>query len=204
MLISLIYVRIMNFIGLKGPDIVMPIPDNTIGRIIYLLQFVFIPAFLEELLFRGVLLERLRKYGNVFAIVMSSFVFAMMHGNTVGFLFIFILGLVFAYMAILSESLIPSIIMHLLNNSIAVLSSNFENDLWVASAISISIFALGIVGIIVTAVYIYTNKNKTQFRVSKEKGSITSKVYDFLLTPGMIIFTCVTIALIVLAEIFAT
>ncbi|NLL91116.1 MAG: CPBP family intramembrane metalloprotease [Ruminococcaceae bacterium] len=203
MLISLIYVSIMNMLGLKGVDIVIPFPDNTIGRVIYLLQYALMPAFLEELLFRGVLLERLRKYGNVLAITMSSLVFALMHGNAVGFLFIFMLGLVFGYMTVISESLIPSIIMHLLNNSVALLSSNFENDIWVTSAISISIIALGIVGIIVTAVYISTNKNKKQFRVPREKGPIMNRVYNFLLTPGMIIFICATFAMTVLVEIFA-
>ncbi|NMA06269.1 MAG: CPBP family intramembrane metalloprotease [Ruminococcaceae bacterium] len=203
MLISLIYVSIMNMLGLKGVDVVIPFPDNTVGRIIYLLQYALMPAFLEELLFRGVLLERLRKYGNVLAITMSSLVFALIHGNVVGFLFIFMLGLVFGYIAVLSESLIPSIIMHLLNNSIALLTSNFENDVWAISAISISIIAFGIVGIIVTAVYISTNKYKKQFSVPREKGPIMSRVYNFLLTPGMIIFICVTLAMTVMVEIFA-
>lgn len=76
---------------------------------------------LEELIFRGVLLEGLRKYGNAFGIILSSILFGLMHQNFAQCLPAFCMGLVWATIAIKSGSLLPSMFMHILNNTLSAI-----------------------------------------------------------------------------------
>ena len=66
--------------------------------------------------FRGILMGTLRKYGDAFAILASSVMFGAMHGNTTQIVFAFILGLIFAFVDCKANSIVPSIIIHFLNN----------------------------------------------------------------------------------------
>ncbi len=96
--------------------------------LIYLYICVAGPV-LEELIFRGVLLEGLRKYGNFFGIVMSSVLFGLMHQNAQQCIPAICMGMVMAYMAVKSGSLLPSIFIHILNNSLsAVLMAMIESQ----------------------------------------------------------------------------
>ncbi len=76
---------------------------------------------LEELIFRGVLLEGLRKYGNLFGIIMSAVLFGLMHQNIAQCLPAIAIGLVWGYIAVKSGSLIPSIFLHILNNTMSAI-----------------------------------------------------------------------------------
>ncbi|MCM1578884.1 MAG: CPBP family intramembrane metalloprotease [Ruminococcus sp.] len=78
------------------------------------------PVF-EELIFRGVLLEALRKYGNAFGIIASSIMFGLAHANYIQFIPAMVIGMVWAYTAVKTGSLIPSMVMHIINNTIASL-----------------------------------------------------------------------------------
>lgn len=88
--------------------------------ILYIVSTAVMPAFAEELAFRGVFMNVMRKYGDAFAIVTSSVLFGAMHGNTTQIIFAFSLGLVFAYMDCKANSIVPSVIIHFLNNFYAV------------------------------------------------------------------------------------
>lgn len=90
------------------------------GIIFSFLQSAIIPAFVEEFAIRGVVLQSLRRFGDKFAIIMSALVFALMHGNMVQIPFAFIAGIAFGYIVIKTGTLWSSIIIHFINNSIAV------------------------------------------------------------------------------------
>lgn len=74
---------------------------------------------LEELLFRGVFLDALKKYGNAFGIIMSSILFGLMHQNFTQCLPAMIMGFFFAAVTLKSGSLIPAIIIHIINNTLS-------------------------------------------------------------------------------------
>ena len=88
--------------------------------LLYYLSVAVMPAFAEEFAFRGVILGSLRKYSDALALVVSSAMFALMHGNFVQIPFTFCCGLVFGFAAIKTNSLLPSIVMHFLNNGLSV------------------------------------------------------------------------------------
>lgn len=70
----------------------------------------------EELVFRKVLLERLRNYGDAIAILVSGLCFGFYHGNIAQFLYASVLGFIFAYVAIRTEDIRYTIVLHILVN----------------------------------------------------------------------------------------
>ncbi len=75
--------------------------------------------FVEELFFRGFLYDAIRKqWGSFFAILITSGLFAYVHESWFAFVPIFFLGMVLAYLREKRGSLIPSITMHIVHNSV--------------------------------------------------------------------------------------
>ena len=88
--------------------------------LLYYLAVSVMPALAEEFAFRGVIMGSLRGYSEGLALVVSSAAFALMHGNFVQIPFTFCCGLVFGLLVIKSNSLLPAIIVHFLNNGLSV------------------------------------------------------------------------------------
>ncbi len=79
----------------------------------------------EELLFRGMLYPVLRKqWGPVLAVIASAAIFAAVHFVLILFPALFILGLMLALLREWSKSIIPSILMHAMQNTIALVGIN--------------------------------------------------------------------------------
>ncbi len=80
------------------------------------IKLAIVPAFCEELLFRGLILDRLSRFGRAKAIFISALLFSLMHQNPAQMLYTFILGLVLGYMFFESGSIWGGIILHFVNN----------------------------------------------------------------------------------------
>jgi hypothetical protein len=100
------------------------IASKTSGTMILnLLNIALVPAFAEELFFRGVfqkIFTNLFKSGHV-AIWITAFLFSSIHFQFFGFLPRLILGLVFGYLFFWSENLWLPIISHFINNAFPVI-----------------------------------------------------------------------------------
>lgn len=95
--------------------------DTLTDKIVYFTCVAIVPALTEEFTFRGVILNYLRKYGDGFAVLVSSILFGLVHGNLVQIPFAFIVGLVCGYITIKTGTILPSVLLHLLNNGTSVL-----------------------------------------------------------------------------------
>lgn len=96
----------------------------------YLLIFFLVSLLgplVEEIIFRGVMLERLgAKYGYMKGIVISSFIFGILHIDFVG---AFIFGVVLSIVYLKSRSLLLPFLIHAVNNGTAMLFY-FYDDLF--------------------------------------------------------------------------
>lgn len=88
--------------------------DMSLGEV-FLFTCVFAPV-LEELLFRKLLVDRLTRFGEKTAILVSAFAFGLFHGNVTQFVYATLIGLVLAYVYCKSGKLIWSILIHLAIN----------------------------------------------------------------------------------------
>lgn len=124
---------------------------NLSGIIMSFIATALLPAFLEEFAIRGVVMQSLRRYGDMFAIVMSSFVFSLMHANMIQIPFAFIAGIGIGYAVIKTGTIWTGVIIHFINNSLAVISMVAMNNLpekadWIFVIVMYTlIFAAGII-----------------------------------------------------------
>lgn len=108
------YVGITYFeseVFLETPDAI-PFSLKSENSFLHLLGTMVLPAVLEEIAFRGILLEEYRSYGSFWAILTSSLMFAMLHldaGNLVYYLF---MGIVLGVITLATESIFPAMILH--------------------------------------------------------------------------------------------
>jgi membrane protease YdiL (CAAX protease family) len=166
-------------------------PSSTLDIIMIFIGTSLIPPLVEEFALRGVLLQSLRKYGNLFAIVTSAFVFGVFHGNAVQMPFAFLCGLVIGYAVVATESLWTGVIIHGLMNGMSAISSALiyyfdeyvsNTFFYIGSAVGIT---AGIIGII-----IYLTKYKNDDTL-KDNGSCSDmtlgeKFIKFNTSPVMI------------------
>ena len=91
-------------------------PTTPLGIAMYLIQLAVVPALVEEYALRGVVMMPARKFGNWFAILVSSALFGMMHGNLVQAPFAFIVGIGIGYFVIVTGSMWTGVMIHFCNN----------------------------------------------------------------------------------------
>ena len=90
--------------------------------LLFLVIVGLIAPLLEEIIFRGFLFGTLRNSFSPWrSMVYSSLLFAALHQSLVAFLPIFFLAMVLAYLYEKTGSLWPSIILHMVNNTVATL-----------------------------------------------------------------------------------
>jgi len=96
---------------------------STKGLLINIFMIAILPAFAEEILFRGALASMFKGWTkNVhLAVFLSSFIFAAIHLQFYGFLPRFLLGMALGYLFFWSGSLWLPIVAHFTNNFLSVI-----------------------------------------------------------------------------------
>ena len=178
--------------------------SGTAENIIYFIAIAVVPPIIEEFLFRGAILGSLRKHGDALAIVVSAVMFGFAHSNFIQTPVTFLTGLVLAYLTVKTNSLIPAIIIHFVNNSSSVafsLLSQLKLDEMIYSVIDFSIALVFVLsGLICTAMLIKKFGNKLfEFDSTPEdnpNGLTMAKRLRYVFTsPWMIIYTAVVLLL---------
>lgn len=78
------------------------------------------PALCEELIYRGVLFRGYRKSGVLIAVLLTAFLFGMMHMNLNQFSYAFVLGVIFAFVTEIIGSILPAVLLHIYINGKSV------------------------------------------------------------------------------------
>ncbi len=130
-----------------------------------LIAGVFLMPAGEELLYRGLLLHGfLNRYGAKIAIVLSAFLFALMHGNLWQFPTALCYGIFLAWCCVRARSLVPCIFAHAANNSFSFTLLAIQNEAPARASSGTAQIALSaylywaVVGLILAAMGIYLAK----------------------------------------------
>lgn len=118
-------------LGLLGysMDQTLPMPLDSAGFVILaIVTLALVPAVCEEFLFRGLILNGLRKYGMWFSVLISALLFSLMHMNLLQLPYTFILGVIFGLVVYYTRNIWLSVIMHFLNNATSILIMAFSQD----------------------------------------------------------------------------
>lgn len=99
------------------------VPDVTGWKVVPVLIVVaVIPAFMEEILFRGIILNNAEgELGSARVILVSGFCFSLYHGSVEQTVYQFIIGCLFGFLAVRSRSLGPVILTHFINNALIII-----------------------------------------------------------------------------------
>lgn len=146
----------------SSPSIVV---ENIWQFLYFTLTLAVAPAIFEEIFFRGILLNSFGKKNTLLSVVLVSFCFALYHCNLSQFVYQFIYGVAFSFVAIGLKSVIPCIISHFLNNFIVLL--------FYFIGISVDLFSLlliiiGIICLVLLVVLIIVEFRKNKL-YNKEK-----------------------------------
>lgn len=147
----------------------------------------------EELVFRGFVLRSLDKYGKNLAIVISSALFGIMHGNIPQAVFAFLTGLVFGYVAS-KYSIVWCIILHILNNM--VLGDLLNLALSGLSETMQEIIFLGIMSVFtIVGIIVLIVKRRTVIDFVKQNRSQRPNFRWIATCSGVVIYFLVNLAL---------
>lgn len=144
-------------------------PDFSLsGGFLYnLLTFISVvilaPIF-EELIFRGTILQVLSKYNKVFAILVTSLLFGLLHLNMTQAVPAFFMSLILCYMCLKTDSLLVTILAHAGNNLLALMSVYSDNFV----LITVVIMAFVIYGLIT----IILKSKEIDVFIKEEKTSV--------------------------------
>ena len=95
------------------------------------LLVAILPGICEEFMHRGILLRGLSKEkGVMYALVVSSILFGLMHLNIVQVFYASILGFLIGFVSVIGKSIYPAIIIHFMNNFLNVYLSYAEPNGW--------------------------------------------------------------------------
>lgn len=174
-IIYMIYSTIFITFGLHIPEPDFSFPKQREFLILFLVYVCLLGPILEEVIFRGFILRSMQKYGNLTAMIVSSLLFSMFHLNLVQFVNPVLMGIVLAFIAIKSQSIFPSIIAHIFNNTITFIAAGIS-----LFKIPILEYTFGIlyffVGII--ALILFITKYKEEFMKLIKEDTRILKTYE--------------------------
>ncbi len=149
-----------------------PIPGTPFEFALSIISVALLPALLEEFLFRGIFLCEFLKYGKTFAIVISAFFFASVHGSIEQMMYSFVYGIIFGYIAIKTGSLTTGIIIHFINNAysciVDYLSGIYDTNIF-RDIITVINFSLIFIGLVIAVCKLLLNNIGYHERTDSEK-----------------------------------
>lgn len=207
---------ILESMGVYVNDLSSPLPDTVLEFILYFLAVVICAPLFEELLFRGILMTRLMRFGGWFSAITTGILFGVFHQNHEQMFYAAAFGILLGFIDIKAGSIIPSIIAHVIFNVYAFVSTvvlsftNYEEcladpsialdgpaiALYLSNLLDFIIYALIVVAIIALVIEIV--RDRSQFKLPKgdsglNKGEKLSGYIAHGATVAFIIFMILTI-----------
>lgn len=182
-LLTIIFGFVGNFLSSLLPfetvDVTGTILANlSIELIIYT---TILGPILEELLFRGIFLKSLSKYGKTAAILLSTILFAFAHSNVHQSIAVIGMGLTLGYAAV-RFGLIYSIILHIIHNSMVTIvgflvAKNSESLLSIPVILIITAMIIGIVRLFNHLKSTKTTKENKEFELKSIRNLSSSPIF---------------------------
>ena len=145
-LVSYLTSLLLGLLGVQGSTV----EDAPLFEMIIL--HALVPSVLEEMLFRYLPMKLIMPYSKRFCVCLSSVYFALAHMNLYQLPYALLAGAIFILIDVWADSILPSFILHLLNNVVSVLwikySSSSEFSMWFIIILS-SLAVLSLIPLVV-------------------------------------------------------
>ena len=210
--------------GVYINDGATPPPNGVAEHITYFMLAVICAPIFEEILFRGVLLTPLTKYGSWFAAVTTGLLFGLYHQTHTQFLFATVFGIILAFIDMRAGSVIPSIIAHACFNAYSYLTTltlSFTNyaqtladpqltldgpaiALALVGALQLIMYALMLSALILLVYEIVKDKKQFIFRKTDCSLSIGTRISAFITHPLTVLLLIITLMSIASSAVMET
>ncbi len=145
-------------------------PTSVTEFIIGIIVLCLLPAILEELFCRGIILREYERYGALFAVLAAASMFALLHMTVASFVYTWVLGIVLAIVVLKTNSVYPAMLMHFSANFFSLTRSYLSylmptelQTLWLAVQIFlIGLLAFGFFFAMMMLVKIHGKENKVR------------------------------------------
>ncbi len=168
----------------------LPLPMDNFGYLVLnLILLAILPAICEELVFRGIIFNGLKQYGNMSAVFLSATLFMLVHSSVEQTVYPFFVGIVLALLMLRTNNIIYPIILHFLNNAIVVVMNYvyYQNGIAESFTLSLSniLFAialavLSVLCVVITFKLILKNKDKKKKQNILQDGTQKDAPNTFL------------------------
>ena len=148
------------------PDMMQETFRGMSRNVFGILSITIMAPLVEELLFRGAIQGYLHQKGMkpLHAILIASAIFGIVHMNPIQIPFAFAIGTIFGWLYYRTGSLVPGIVGHFINNSIACIQMatmteeefNIKTIEWLGEGPTYALFAISFVGLI--GMFLYLKK----------------------------------------------
>lgn len=198
MLNAAVYLLIKLFFEL--PPSTSEVPATGSQFLYALFVLCLLPAIFEELLLRGVVLRAYEMRGTKNAIILSGFLFALVHLQIINFPSVLITGILLSYVVIQTGSILAGMLGHFVNNLTALVVSVLLSRVSLGSGwielIMIGVYLLSIGGFMIFLRLF--NKRKREPETFKNRSSLAKETLSqvFTLPIILIIITFVLVQLV--------
>ncbi|MDW2796955.1 CPBP family intramembrane glutamic endopeptidase [Clostridium boliviensis] len=144
--------------ALEGRPMVNPVTEVLKGLstgTIFAIMVVMAPVC-EEILFRRLIIDRIRRYGDKAAILVSAVIFGLCHGNFYQFFYAFGIGLVFGYIYTRTGRIRYTIVFHMIINFLGSVAAIYIQKSMAMAAI----YALVLYGSMIAGIVLFIIKRK--------------------------------------------
>ena len=114
--------------------------------IVGIIFMALVPAILEEAIFRGAILQGLKRYGKWVAIFGTSALFVLLHGSLQQVLYPFIISIILCQVVLKTNSVCASMIVHFVSNALTLILEYtgfaFALPIWASVLVAVAGFAI--------------------------------------------------------------
>ena len=174
------------FIGL--PDMMQDTFRAMSRNVFGIISITIMAPLVEELLFRGAIQGHLQRKGMkpVYAILIASAVFGIVHMNPIQIPFAFAIGMIFGWLYYRTGSVVPGMIGHFINNSIATIQMallskeelNTKTIEWLGEGPTYALFAISLAVTIGMFLYLKKRLPAAPSYQEKEIIEVTNEVTE--------------------------
>ena len=143
--------------------------SSNVELVLLFFTLAVIPAFVEELLFRGLVLSNLLPYGRTTAILASGVLFGIMHQNAGQLFYATAAGIVLGFVYVKTKSIWPCVLLHFCNNFRSVLQVGIADRLpaQTANVVLYTMEGVLLVAALISAVYLFLRERDTRVDVRR-------------------------------------
>ncbi len=171
--LNTLFMELLQKLGLSVVEPTIPSLDG-FGFVGALLTIAVLMVLVEEMVFRGILLDGAKVFGTAGAALLCGGLFALYHQNPVQTIYQFVCGVAFALVAIRARSILPTVLSHFINNALVLTLTKYDVQI-LPTPVYITMLCISIPCLVGSLVYvIFLDKGE-----KKEKKTGTKKEFLF-------------------------